>query len=116
MNGILHWNKRQLYHNWWNNSSVGPNLYNSSVGGNLYYRIPYTLEPMHVLTQGMIDNIEKIVDRLFKRNPDYINCHISMVVLGNKATTSEYVTACVVTDDSKIYNKIIKYEYKSQSK
>ena len=100
-NGVLHWNKRQLSHSWWNDFDQP-----HTSGGNLYYRIPYSLDYYDsYITQEMIDDIEKIVDWLFKRNPDYIDCHISMMSLGNKGTTSEYVTACVVTEDREFYDK-----------
>ena len=100
MNGVLHWNKKWLSHSWWNDFDQP-----HTGGGNLYYRIPYTLEPKYFLTQKMLEDIEKIVERLFKRNPDFKDCHICMMVLGNKGTTTEYVTACVVTEDIEFYNK-----------
>jgi hypothetical protein len=104
MNGVLHWNKKYLRHCWWNETSqpVGS-------GGNLYYEIPYTLEPMCSLTQEMLNDIEKIVERLFKRDPDFKDCYICMAcmaVLHNKATTDEYVTAIVVTENRKLYEKL----------
>ena len=101
-NGVLHWNKRQLHHFWWNDFDPP-----TESGGNLYYRIPYTLDNYgSYITKEMVDNIKKIVEKLFKRNPDFKNCDIDIGSVNNNiATSKEWLTAIVITNDKKIYDK-----------
>ena len=101
-NGVLYWNKRQLLHFWWNNFDPP-----TKSGGHLYYRIPYTLDYYgSYITQKMIDDIKKIVEKLFKRNPDFKCCDICIGSVDNKNFTSkEWITAIVVINDRKFYDR-----------
>ena len=99
-NGVLHWHKKWLSHSWWNNFEPP-----AVSGGIIYYRIPYILDPMPFLTKEVMDDIEKVVNILFKRNSDFSHCVIEMSSIGNKGTTNEYVTACVCTTNKEFYKK-----------
>jgi len=75
-------------------------------GGNLYYKIPYVL-----FSGGMLDisAITKIVDKLFKKNPDFEHCDIEIGSTDNPlSTNTESITAIVVTSDKTFYDKYSK--------
>lgn len=103
MKGKLLWGKRFLHHCWWNDFP------GQAGGGNLYFCVPYELELGEMLYDSK-DDIEKVLIERCMKDPDISKCAVEMGSIFNRhATSTKWVTAIVVTNNRKTFDKLSQY-------